>query len=102
MEPLAWGLERFDGAGASPRRTVSVIVFGEDGNIAVPGQAEALPFSTIGEMMGLLSDSPRLQDCMSLKAAQFAVGRLACSIPTAARSSRCATDSSQPTEATKS
>ena len=39
-------------------------------------RAEALPFSNIGEMMDLLGESPRLQDCMSLKAAQFALGRL--------------------------
>ncbi|MBT8470128.1 MAG: DUF1585 domain-containing protein, partial [Deltaproteobacteria bacterium] len=76
MEPLAWGLERFDGAGSVTTTDRFGNELREDGNIAVPGQVESIPFSTIGEMMGLLSTTPRLQDCMSLKAAQFAVGRL--------------------------
>lgn len=76
MEPLAWGLERFDGAGSVATTDRFGNDLREDGNIRVPGQVESLPFSTIGEMMGLLSGSTRLQDCMSLKAAQFAVGRL--------------------------
>lgn len=76
MEPLAWGLERFDGTGSVATTDRYGNELREDGNIRVPGQTESLPFSTIGEMMTLLSDSTRLQDCMSLKASQFAVGRL--------------------------
>ena len=76
MEPLAWGLERFDGTGVVGTTDRFGNALSEDGNIAVPGQSEPLPFSTIGEMMDLLSESPRLRDCMSLKAAQFALGRL--------------------------
>jgi len=76
MEPLAWGLERFDGAGLVATTDRFGNELREDGNISIPGQAETLPFSTIGEMMSLLSGSARLQDCVSLKAAQFAVGRL--------------------------
>ncbi len=76
MEPLAWGLERFDGTGVFSTTDRFGNSLSEDGNVTAPGQTEPLPFSNVGEMMDLLGESARLQDCMSLKAAQFALGRL--------------------------
>ncbi len=75
FEPLAFGLERFDGLG----RYVEIDEFGnalrEDGEVLFPGDAKAIPFSSISELMDLLAGSPRVKETLTWKLTQWAVGR---------------------------
>jgi len=75
MDPLAYGLERFDGAGAFDVLDEFGNDLRQDGEVLFPGEREPVPFATIGELMDLLAGSDRVRDCSSLKAAQFALGR---------------------------
>lgn len=75
MDPLAYGLERFDGTGAFALEDEFGNELREDGNVLFPGEREPVPFATIGELMDLLAGSDRVRDCTSLKATQFALGR---------------------------
>ena len=76
MEPLAFGIERFDATGAY----ADVDHFGndlrQDGSVIFPGgSATPTPYSNVAELMTLLAGSDRVRDCMSLKVSQWAVGR---------------------------
>lgn len=75
MEPLAWGLERFDGTGAYHLEDEFGNALQQDGRVLVPGDTETTPYDTVAELMEILSESDRVRDCMTLKATQFAMGR---------------------------
>jgi hypothetical protein len=75
MEPIAWGLERFDGTGVHRLEDEFGNALLEDGYVRVPGSSEPTPYATIDELMGILADNDRVRDCITLKATQFAIGR---------------------------
>lgn len=75
FEPLAFGLEKFDGIGAWHERDGFGNALREDGVILIPGEARPSPFSTAGELMSLLAASPRVGQSLTWKVVQFALGR---------------------------
>ena len=75
MEPLAYGLERFDAVGRYRLEDHFGNPLGEDGSVRFPGEAEAVPSATTAELMDRLRASERVRDCMTLTAAQYAIGR---------------------------
>jgi len=75
FEPLAFGLERFDGIGAYREMDQFENKLREDGEIIFPGESKAIPFTTSAEMMNLLADSERVRQCITLKVTQWAIGR---------------------------
>jgi hypothetical protein len=81
IEPLAWGLERFDATGVWRTEDHVGNELREDGfilfpsNPANPGSKERSPFSTTAQMTDLLAGSERVRECAVLKYAQFAMGR---------------------------
>lgn len=83
FEPLAYGLEKFDGLGAFHERDEHGNALREDGEVLFPGAAEPEPYETIGELMSLLARSDRVRETLTWKVAQYAMGR-----PLAARDAR--------------
>jgi hypothetical protein len=75
FEPLAFGLEKFDGVGAFHERDEHGNFLREDGEILVPGEAKAQPYANAAELMQMLAASPRVQQSLTWKVAQFALGR---------------------------
>ena len=75
FEPLAYGLEMFDGIGAFHRKDEQGNKLREDGEILFPGSAKPVPYKTSAELMNLLSGSDRVSQCLTWKVAQFALGR---------------------------
>lgn len=75
FEPLAFGLEKFDGLGAYHEIDEHGNQLREDGEILFPGQDKPVAYKTSGEMMDLLAGSPRVQRAFTRKVAQFALGR---------------------------
>lgn len=75
FEPLAFGLERFDGLGSYHQTDSYGNELREDGEILFPGQAEPVAYKTSGEMMELLSSSDRVAQCLTRKVIQFSIGR---------------------------
>ena len=74
FEPLAFGLEKFDGLGAYHEMDEHGNKLREDGEIIIPGEKTA-SYKTVDEYMDLLSDSPRVQKNITRKVTQFALGR---------------------------
>lgn len=75
FEPLAYGLEKFDGLGTFHEVDEHGNTLREDGEILFPGEAEAVPFERSAELMDLLAGSERVQENFTWKVAQFALGR---------------------------
>jgi hypothetical protein len=75
FEPLAFGLERFDGIGAYHERDTFGNALREDGEILFPGAEMAVKYQTASEMMDLLAASDRVAKTITWKVAQFALGR---------------------------
>ncbi len=75
FEPLAFGLEKFDGLGSFHERDEHGNELREDGEILFPGDAEPVSYSNSHEMMNLLASSDRVQQCLTRKVVQFALGR---------------------------
>ena len=75
FEPLAFGLERFDGVGGYRESDEFKNTLREDGFVLVPGEAEPRPYTTMGQLMDILADSDRVEETLAWKLAQFAVGR---------------------------
>lgn len=75
MDPLAYGLERFNGAGGFALADEFGNDLREDGEVLFPGAREPVPFASVGELMDVLAGSDRVRDCATLKATQFALGR---------------------------
>jgi len=75
FEPLAFGLEKFDGLGGYRESDEFENALREDGFVLVPGEAEQRPYATIAELMDVLAASDRVEETLAWKLAQFSVGR---------------------------
>ncbi len=75
FEPLAFGLEKFDGLGTFHASDAHGNALREDGEILVPGTAEPVPYRTSAELMDLLAASDRVRETLTWKLVQFSLGR---------------------------
>lgn len=75
MDPLAFGLARFDGAGAYRESDEHGNDLRSDGMVMVPGSPTQKPFETVAELASILADETRVMECVALKASQYAIGR---------------------------
>ncbi len=75
FEPLAFGLERFDGLGVFHEQDEHGNKLRDDGEILFPGSAKPVKYQTSAELMDLLSSSDRVRETITWKATQFALGR---------------------------
>ncbi|MEM9479120.1 MAG: DUF1592 domain-containing protein [Verrucomicrobiota bacterium] len=75
FEPLAFGLEKFDGLGTYFEKDKHGNALRDDGEILFPGTAKPIPYKNSAELMNLLAESPRVQETLTWKVAQFALGR---------------------------
>ena len=75
FEPLAFGLEKFDGIGAFHEKDEHGNALRDDGEILFPGTAKPVPYQSSAELMNLLAGHDRVQQCLTWKVAQFALGR---------------------------
>ena len=60
FEPLAFGLEKFDGIGRFSQMDEHGNRLREDGRILIPGAMKAVPYSTSQELMNILAKSERV------------------------------------------
>jgi len=75
FEPLAFGLEKFDGLGAYHEKDEHGNLLREDGQILIPGEEESFKYQSSVELMELLANSNRVSECLTWKVTQFALGR---------------------------
>lgn len=75
FEPLAFGLEKFDGLGSLHHEDEHGNSLREDGRIRIPGQPEAMEYETCLQLIDFLADNERVQATVTWKAVQFALGR---------------------------
>ncbi len=75
FEPLAFGMEKFDGLGAYSQADKHGNRLREDGQILFPGQSSPVAYKTSAELMNLLATSPRVRETLTWKVVQFAMGR---------------------------
>jgi hypothetical protein len=75
FEPLAFGLERFDGLGSFHQHDEHGNELRDDGEVLFPGDAEPIAFGSSGELMDLLGASERVRETITWKLTQFALGR---------------------------
>ena len=75
FEPLAFGLEKFDGIGAYHDKDEHGNQLRDDGEILVPGTAESVKYSSSAELMDFLAKSDRVSQSLTWKITQFALGR---------------------------
>lgn len=75
FEPLAFGLERYDGIGAYSRKDRHGNALRSDGEILFTGVREAMPYAEPAELMDLLAGSGRVHRNFTRKLLQFTLGR---------------------------
>ncbi|MEZ6128297.1 MAG: DUF1592 domain-containing protein [Planctomycetaceae bacterium] len=75
FEPLAFGLERFNGVGAYSEQDEHGNRLREDGNILFPGATEPVEYKSSKELMNLLANSDRVRQSLTWKVTQFSLGR---------------------------
>lgn len=75
FEPLAFGLEKFDGVGAYHEVDRHGNRLREDGEILFPGTKKPVAYKTSAEMMQLLAKSDRVKECIARKVTQWVMGR---------------------------
>tara|TARA_B110000014_G_scaffold231588_1_gene193739 strand:+ start:97 stop:630 length:534 start_codon:yes stop_codon:yes gene_type:complete len=75
FEPLAFGLERFDGLGSYFEKDNHGNRLREDGQILFPGEAKPIAYQTSKELMNHLAGSNRVRQSITWKLSQFALGR---------------------------
>jgi len=75
FEPLAFGLERFNGIGAYLEFDEHGNRLRDDGEVLIPGTSKAKPYSNVAEMMDLLAASERVRESLTWKIVQFSLGR---------------------------
>jgi len=75
FEPLAFGLEKFDGVGGYHELDKHGNQLRDDGRILFPGASESVKYQNSAEMMTLMAESDRVRQSITWKLAQFAMGR---------------------------
>ncbi|MFT5464943.1 MAG: hypothetical protein ACI8UO_000029 [Verrucomicrobiales bacterium] len=75
FEPLAFGLEKFNGIGVWRETDEHGNALREDGEILLPGTGEPIAYRTSAELMDLLAGSDRVRESIVWKLAQFSLGR---------------------------
>ena len=75
FEPLAFGLEKYDGLGVYHEQDEHGNKLRDDGNILFPGQAKPVSYKSSKELINLLAGSERVRESMTWKVTQFALGR---------------------------
>ena len=75
FEPLAFGLEKFDGIGAYRETDEHGNKLRDDGEILFPGAAKTASYHSSEQLMRILADSERLRESLTWKLTQFAIGR---------------------------
>ncbi len=75
FEPLAFGLEKFDGLGSFSQTDKHGNRLREDGKVLFPGRPAPIAYQTSAELMNLLAASPRVRETLTWKVVQFAMGR---------------------------
>jgi len=75
FEPLAFGLEKFDGLGAFREIDEHGNQLREDGVILFPGAAEPVEYQSTAELMDLLASADRVGETITWRVTQFALGR---------------------------
>jgi len=75
FEPLAFGLEKFDGLGGFHEVDEHGNALRDDGQIVFPGATEKVSYSSAGELMDLMAASQRVKESITWKLTQFALGR---------------------------
>ncbi len=75
MEPVAWGIERFDATGRYRLEDNFGNKLAQDGYLLFPGSEDPTPFSTTRELSTQLANSAAVRACMAAKVSQFAFGR---------------------------
>jgi len=76
FEPLAFGLEPFDGLGRYRSRDAHGNELRQDGRVLFPGDRDATSFDSTEELMNLLAESDRVKETFTWKFTQFALGRM--------------------------
>lgn len=75
FEPLAFGLEKFDGLGSFHHRDEHGNQLRDDGEILFPGTAKPVAFKDSAELMKMLAESDRVRESLVWKLTQFSLGR---------------------------
>lgn len=75
FEPLAFGLEKFDGVGAFHEQDQFGNKLRDDGEVLFPGEAKPVKYQSSAELMKVLSESDRVRESLTWKVTQFALGR---------------------------
>ena len=75
FEPLAFGLEKYDGLGAYHDKDEHGNKLPEDGEILFPGTPKPVKYQTSAELMDLLAGNQRVRETITWKLTQFALGR---------------------------
>mgnify|MGYP002628106033 CR=1 FL=1 len=75
FEPLAYGLEKFDGVGAYHEKDEHGNALRDDGEVLVPGEAKPVAYNSSRELMDFLANNKRVQESLTWKLTQFALGR---------------------------
>ena len=75
FEPLAFGLEMYDGLGTLHEVDEHGNRLRQDGEILFPGETKPISYSTSAELMDLLAGSDRVSLCLTRKVIQFSLGR---------------------------
>lgn len=75
FEPLAYGLEQFDGLGGFNEKDIFGNLLRQDGEILFPGTSRPQPYDSSAELMDLLAQSDRVAETLTWKLAQYVFGR---------------------------
>ena len=75
FEPLAFGLEKFDGLGGYHEKDEHGNDLRDDGEIVFPGEAKKASYQSARELMDLMANSARVKESLTWKLTQFALGR---------------------------
>ena len=71
FEPLAFGLECYDGIGSFQTVDEHGNVLRQDGEILFPGASEPTAYRTSADMMNLLASSDRVKQCLPVRSASL-------------------------------
>lgn len=75
FEPLAFGLERFDGLGTYKEIDNFKNTLRDDGELLIPGKTNVIEFKSAEELMDIMAKSDRVLKTLVWKIVQFAMGR---------------------------